>query len=93
MLNRPRDYVALAQHLGLQELPGRQELAASLGNSFTRALATYAEGGDKVAVANSLGLVQCPIDPTKTYRFVLLKYLLPLAGVVLIAVFVLRRLI
>lgn len=89
----PRDYVALAQHLGLDELPGRQELATRLGDSFTRALGTSAEGGDNVAVANSLGLVQCPIDTTKTYGFLLNRYVLPLIGVVLIAVFVLRRLI
>jgi hypothetical protein len=88
----PRDYVALAQHLGLDELPGRQELATSLGDSFTRALGTYAEGGDKGAVASSLGLVQCPIDTTKSYVFLLNKYVLPLIGVVLMAVFVLRLL-
>ena len=86
----PRDYVAVAQYLAVDELPGRQELAESLGHSFTRAFATYAAGGDKVAVANSLGLVECPIDPAKTYGFVLLKYILPFVGVILIVVFALR---
>ncbi|NUM53403.1 MAG: sigma-70 family RNA polymerase sigma factor [Candidatus Hydrogenedentes bacterium] len=88
----PRDYVSLVQHLGLDELPGRQELATSLGDSFTRALGTYAKGGDKVAIAASLGLVQCPIDSTKTYGFLLQRYVLPLIGVVLIVIFVLRLL-
>lgn len=89
----PRDYVALAEHLGLEEFPGRQELAAALGNAFTRALRRYAEGGDKVAVADSLGLARCPIDPAKTYRFVLLKYILCIAGISLVVVSVIRHLI
>ncbi len=86
----PRDYVALAQHLGLEDLPGRQELATSLGNSFTRALCTYAEGGDKEAVASSLGLAHCPIDTTNTYGFLLNKYVLPFIGLLLIGLYVLR---
>lgn len=86
----PRDYVAIAQHLGLDEVPGRQELAASLGNSFTRALSTYAEGGDKEAVASSLGLAHCPIETTNTYGFFLNKYALPIIGLLLIALYVLR---
>lgn len=85
----PRDYVALIQHLGLDTPPGRQELAAKLGESFARALAAYAEGGDKVAVANSLGLNLCPMDATKTHTFTLIKYVLPLVGVVLVAIAVL----
>ena len=87
----PRDYVALAQLLELEELPSRQELAKILGDSFTAALGTYADGGDKVAVANSLGLDLCPIDSSKTNIFLLNKYGLPIAGLVLIALFVFRR--
>ncbi|MCC6488705.1 MAG: RNA polymerase sigma factor [Candidatus Hydrogenedentes bacterium] len=86
----PRDYVALAKHLDIEVLPGRQELAKSLGPAFTNALTAYAAGGGKVAVADSLGLGQCPIDPARSYRFMLLRYVLPVVGIVLIAVSLFR---
>ncbi|MCC6694385.1 MAG: sigma-70 family RNA polymerase sigma factor [Candidatus Hydrogenedentes bacterium] len=88
----PRDYVALAKHLDIEVLPGRQELAKSLGLAFTNALVAYTEGGGRAAVADSLGLVQCPIDPAKSYRFMLLRYVLPLVGVVIMAVSLFRLL-
>ncbi len=82
----PRDYVALAQHFGNDELPARRELGAKLGESFTRGLNAYAQGADKTAVAEALGLGDCPVNVTKTHIYLVNKYLFPLVGILIIAV-------
>ena len=76
----PRDYVALAQHFDKDEIPARRELGEQLGKVFTQCLGTYAKEADKAKVAEVLGLGDCPINVTKTYIFMVNKYLLPLAG-------------
>ncbi len=89
----PRDYVAVAENLGAQRLPGRRELSARLGVAFTKALGVYANGGPEANIVDSLGLAQCPLDVKKTYLFRVNRYLMPLAGVLVLTVFLLKRLI
>jgi hypothetical protein len=89
----PRDYIALARYFGDDDPPGRQELGMRFSRSFTRAFGVYAGGGDKLAVAEALGLAQCPLDVTRTYRFLVLRYVVPVIGIILIAGYALNRIL
>lgn len=80
----PRDYVELAQHLELEVLPGRQELATRIANSFQRGLAAYAKGEGEAAVASALNLSDCPIDSSKSQGLRVNRYVLPLIGIGLV---------
>lgn len=82
----PRDYVALAQHFEENGIPGRRELGASLSRVFTKAFGVYAEGGGSNAVMESLGLSACPMDIRKARLLFVNKYVLPLGGILMIAV-------
>lgn len=80
----PRDYVALVKCLGSDELPGRRELGQKLGETFTRALSVYGNGGNRAAIASSLGLADCPLDSSKTSLYKFQKYVMPLVGIALL---------